>query len=202
MHAYVGCRLGRLLPQGWATGSLRPDLLRQLLRAVLLVAPSMQPQALANTMHGLGRLGAAWKELLASEAALQGPASAGAPRRQDPLSLKSVPVSLPLCSIVAQRLDCMTEQGLSNTIYGLAQMGARWLDLPAQLQASIEASIRLESRLRDLTPLGTSNTLYALALLGVDWLNISPAFRSCLERNARRLLHKMNELGVTKTLYS
>ena len=127
---------------------------------------------------------------------------------------------------ITRQVHNMTEQGLSNVIFGLYLMGAQWHELSHPLRAAIEESMKMKlmqkpptlllrstsshsqsqqqqhHSLTVLTPYGVSNTLYGLAMIGVNWCNISPGYQKRLETLAADYMPKMNEQGLANTIYS
>jgi hypothetical protein len=126
---------------------------------------------------------------------------------------------------ITRQVHNMTEQGLSNVIFGLHLMGAQWHELSHPLRAAIEESMKMKLMQRPptlllrstsshsqsqqqhhsltvLTPYGVSNTLYGLAMIGVNWCNISPSYQRRLETLAADYMPKMNEQGLANTIYS
>lgn len=166
---------------------LQPQLQEVLIHAITNKANNMKPQELANTIHGLGRLGVSWSKDFSREASEYGAYT------QSYLQLALLDL-----------MPSMTEQGFSNSIYGLAVMGVQWMEMDARLRQSIEKAVQIADRrtVGEITPLGVSNIAYGLSLLGVNCKNIAPSFQARLERFLSRPLPRFNEMGLAKTLYT
>ena len=74
---------------------------------------------------------------------------------------------------VQHRLPTMIPQGLSNTIYGLAIMGAQWSDLSPPLQIRLQHSIVDCLGRASLAPESyrqvVANVIYSLGVCGASW---------------------------------
>jgi len=232
------------------TGSMasyRCDVRDAMLYAVDRRIINMKPQEVSSTIYGLGRLGVAWKDpippppsplpstAMKKETVATGPSPSPTIRRKDGSTtmtsrgsrknadIPPVPATRSNMEVaITRHVHNMTEQGLSNVIYGLHLMGAQWHELAYSLRAAIEESMKLklmqkppaflrasfssssqsQNALTILTPYGVSNTLYGLAMIGVNWCNISPGYQKRLETLAADYMPKMNEQGLANTIYS
>ena len=94
--------------------------------------------------------------------------------------------------------DKCSAKGVTNSMYGLALMSARWSKLSSSVRMALMNEIKSVASSLDETQL--SNILWALGQLKASWLDLgcSEALLSVLPR---RLRH-MNEQHITTVVYS
>lgn len=169
-----------------AGDEVSPQVVHGLLTACNLHAPHMDAQGLANVIYGLGKMKISWLD--------------------PPPSVSSAAATVPdralqnLTAALTQGAPGMREQGISNTIYGMALSGVRWQDLPATLQQALQNAIT-GSRFVP-TPQGTSSILYGMCRLGGSWCNLSTDCKSRLLQRLTALLPRMGEPAIANALHA
>jgi hypothetical protein len=112
----------------------------------------MDSRAVCNIVWSLGQMNAQWN-----------------PTDIDYIEARSISDNLRthLLRAIDRTVEKMTEQGLANTLLGLAKMNVQWMQLPVDTRNIIfKAIVQLSNRFNQQ---GVSNVYWALSALGVSW---------------------------------
>jgi len=112
----------------------------------------MDSRAVSNIVWSLGQMNAQWN-----------------PIGIDHIEARSISDNLRthLLKAIDRTVEKMTEQGLANTLLGLAKMNVQWMQLPVDTRNVIfKAIVQLSNRFNQQ---GVSNVYWALSALGVSW---------------------------------
>ena len=137
----------------------------------------LSEQSASTLIYSLGRMRAQWHGCTA-----------------EPGSALSRRACARLSTIAERNLCSMTEQGVCNTLLGLARMGASWRRLQPRLRYS--ASLSLHGVMATIESQGVSNALWSLAAMGVDWHEDLNAHHALSQALSSRLSALGNPLGA------
>jgi hypothetical protein len=162
-------------------------------KAIVLDSPIFDfSQNIANTLYGLGVMGAQWSDLATdAQRALSVSFVKFNPKLTEQGVANSV-YGLGLMGCQLQQLSndfriaveaalqrlapTMSDQAVSNTVYGFGKMGATRSTLFFQAAKSLVAScVRC---FPTMTSQGVSNVLYGYYLMGMEWNRTSPEFQN------------------------
>jgi hypothetical protein len=84
----------------------------------------------------------------------------------------SLPAEVCRHVVSSARQSPLTDQTLSNTLYGLSLMGAEWDTLSTDLRDTLLASLASPTAFLHDTPQHVTNTLWALGKMDATWLQL------------------------------
>jgi len=183
---------------------------------------SLLSQAISNILWSLGQMGVEWpcgrdyktkgRKMQEDEEALL----LLDPTTQISMATRNLKLDSelagPLCTCIELAANQWTEQGLANSLSGLAKVGAQLENLPLSTTSKLcDAVVRLSS---EMNQQAVSNTLWALGYMGLNWQNKNIAGESTNEMIGKqdminalteatiRVAPTMSSQGVCTTLYS
>ena len=90
-------------------------------------------------------------------------------------------------------------QQASNTIYGLAKMGAEYKQLPSKTQGIIEES--LCNIMDKMNEQEVANTVYSMGVMGAKWQELPPKTRDTIHDMVVQRYDRMITQGVSNIIY-
>ena len=179
-----------------ATWTSLPPAARKALEDSLPAQGQATEQVVANIVHSMGCMGAIYSTDLSRDS-------------QDRLQAAFISIA-----------PSFTDQGLSNTLYGLARMGFRFEDWPERLQQSLEAALfgGRPSSVLHMKDQSVSNSIWSLGHGGALWSHDGDkdsshrnteakryrlGAKNCLQvsKAVARNATSMNEQGLSNTLF-
>ncbi len=225
----VGNILWGLGSMGANKANMSPGAIASIYDMICIVSKSYKSQGISNTLYGLAKMNWRWTDLpskvtdaienhLRSKYGLQnmpdysianivwsfGQLNALWSVNHKPRinGYLSTDICIKLANAVQFKCSYMNEQGLSNTLLGLAKMEAKWSYFTLPLKKNIFSSI--VALAETMKAQGISNTLWALSSLGVSWNDINQ-FSNISKEFAKtiiKLKNDFNEQSIATCLHA
>lgn len=215
----VGNILWGLGSMGANKANMSPGAIASIYDMICIVSKSYKSQGISNTLYGLAKMNWRWIDLpskvidaieshLRSKYGLQNMpdysvanivwslGQLNALWSVDHKSRINGHLSADICIKVTNAVQCkcsfMNEQGLSNTLLGLAKMEAKWSYFTLPLKKNIFSAI--VALAETMKAQGISNTLWALSSLGVSWNDINQ-FSNISKEFAKTIIKLKNDFN-------